>query len=56
MFQPPNSERTDEEIIIQDNLNHFMTGINLLVVTLVLQLLDIHWIIMGSQLTLFILV
>ena len=56
MFQPPNSDRTDEEIVIQDNVSHFLTGMNLLVVTLVLQLLDIHWIMMGSQLTLFIVV
>ena len=44
---------TDEEIRIQTNTNYFFTAINLVSVTITLVHLDIHWTIMGSGLTLF---
>ena len=39
---------TDEELIIQNNVDYFFTGINMFTVVITLTLLDIHWVIMGS--------
>ena len=44
---------TDKELIIQNDLNYFYTGFNIATVVIVLTLLDIHWVIMGTQLTLY---
>ena len=44
---------TQEQIIVQDNVNYFFTAVNIFVVVINLLLLDIHWMIMGSGLTLF---
>lgn len=44
---------TPEVAIIQANVNYFFTAANIFAVALTLQILDIHWIYMGSQLSLF---
>ena len=39
---------TQEEIILQSNVEHFMIAVNLFAVVLVVSLIDIHWIYMGA--------
>jgi hypothetical protein len=44
---------TEQEVIVQTNIEHFFTAVNIFVVVINLLLLDIHWMIMGSGLSLF---
>jgi hypothetical protein len=53
MFQPTAKALTLEEAITQGNRNHFFTGVNLMALSLILCLLDVHWLMMGSGLTVF---
>ena len=46
-FETKISELSNEEAILQTNTNHFMIGVNLLAAALALNILDIHWILMG---------
>jgi hypothetical protein len=42
LHQPTDNELTLDQRIIQSNINHFMTAINLMIVMMALLLLEIH--------------
>ena len=56
MFQSKAKDMTPEEASLQENVNHYFTAVNLMVLALLLCLLDVHWVSMGSGLTVFCLI